>query len=128
MNRRTLLREERFLSHRELAQRLYGKTRRDVSKKLTKAIADRDGRITFNAGTLTVREHLDRWMKDSLRGTVRPSTVERHEINVRVHINSALGQVKLKSLTPAHVRALPPREVRRGPIACYGAKDPLHTP
>ena len=85
---------------------LYGKTRQDVSKKLTKAMADRDGRITFDAGTITVSEYLDRWMKDSVRGTVRLSTVERHEINVRVHINPALGQVKLKSLTPAHVRAL----------------------
>ena len=85
---------------------LYGKTRQDVSKKLTKAMADRDGGITFDAGTITVSEYLDRWMKDSVRGTVRLSTVERHEINVRVHINPALGQVKLKSLTPAHVRAL----------------------
>ena len=85
---------------------LYGKTRQDVSKKLTKAMADRDGGITFDAGTLAVSEYLDRWMKDSVRGTVRLSTVERHEINVRVHINPALGQVKLKSLTPAHVRAL----------------------
>ena len=85
---------------------IYGKTRQDVSKKLTKAMADRDGGITFDAGTLTVSEYLDRWMKDSVRGTVRLSTVERHEINVRVHINPALGQVKLKSLTPAHVRAL----------------------
>ncbi len=85
---------------------LYEKTRQDVSKKLTKAMADRDGGITFDAGTLTVSEYLDRWMKDSVRGTVRLSTVERHEINVRVHINPTLGQVKLKSLTPAHVRAL----------------------
>lgn len=85
---------------------LYGKTRQKVAEKLTKAMADRDGGITFDAGRLTVREYLDRWMKDSVRGTVRLSTVERHEINVRVHINPALGQAKLKSLTPAHVRAL----------------------
>lgn len=85
---------------------LYGKTRQKVAEKLTKAMADRDGGITFDAGTLTVSEYLGRWMKDSVRGTVRLSTLERHEINVRVHIDPALGQAKLKSLTPAHVRAL----------------------
>ena len=41
-----------------------------------------------------------------MRGMVRPSTVERHEINIRVHIVPALGRAKLKALTPAHVRSL----------------------
>ena len=41
-----------------------------------------------------------------MRGTVRASTCERHEINVRVHINPSLGNVRLKGLTPAHVRGL----------------------
>jgi integrase len=83
---------------------LYGKTRADVSKKLTKAMADRDGGIVYDAGTMSVREYLNRWLKDSVRGTVRVSTVERHEINVRVHIVPVLG--KLKALAPANVRGL----------------------
>lgn len=85
---------------------LYGKTRTDVSKRLTKAMADRDGGVVFDAGKLTLGEYLERWLSDSLKGTVRASTCERHEINVRVHINPALGRVLLKALTPAHVRAL----------------------
>ena len=85
---------------------LYGKTRTDVSKRLTKAMADRDGGVVFDAGKLTLGEYLERWLSDSLKGTVRASTCERHEINVRVHISPALGRVLLKALTPAHVRAL----------------------
>ncbi len=85
---------------------LYGKTRQAVAEKLTKAMADRDGGLVFDAGNITVGEYLDRWLQDSVRGTVRPSTVERHEINIRVHIIPALGRVKLKALTPAHVRSL----------------------
>lgn len=85
---------------------LYGKTRQDVSKKLTKAMADRDGGVVFDAGRLTVEEYLERWLSDSLQGTVRASTCERHEINLRVHIRPTLGRVLLKALTPAHVRAL----------------------
>jgi integrase len=77
-----------------------------VSKKLTKAMADRDGGFDFDTGNLTVGEYLDRWLTDSVRGTVRVSTFERHEQIIRTHLNPALGRVKLKALTPAHVRSL----------------------
>ena len=85
---------------------LYGKTRAEVSEKLTKAMADRDGGLVYDAGSMTVGEYLERWFKDSLRGTVRASTVVRHEINVRVHIAPTLGRLRLKALTPANVRGL----------------------
>src|SRR3954453_8983036 len=62
---------------------IYGKTRAAVAEKLTKAMADRDGGLIFDAGRLTVGEYLDRWLADSLKDTVRLSTCERHEVNVR---------------------------------------------
>lgn len=37
---------------------LSGKTRDEVRQKLTKAMADRDGGLVFDAGSLTVREYL----------------------------------------------------------------------
>jgi integrase len=85
---------------------IYGKTRADVSKKLTKAMADRDVGFVFDAGSLSVGEYMARWLLDSVKGTVRISTYERHEQLFRGHIRPALGRVKLKSLTPAHVRGL----------------------
>jgi integrase len=85
---------------------LYGKTRQEVATKLSKALADREGGLTFDAGNLTVGEYLARWLSDSVKGTVRFSTFERHEQIARRHIRPTLGQVKLKSLTPAHVRGL----------------------
>jgi len=83
-----------------------GKTRQECSKKLTKAMADRDGGLVFDAGSLTVGEHVTRWLEDSARGTVRVSTFERYEQITRLHVVPALGVVKLKSLTPAHLRNL----------------------
>jgi integrase len=85
---------------------LYGKTRAAVAEKLTKAMADRNGGLIFDAGNLTVGEYLDSWLSDSVRGTVRPSTFERHEGIIRLHIKPSLGRVWLKKLTPAHVRGL----------------------
>ena len=85
---------------------LYGKTRREVDEKLTKAKADRDGGLIFDADNVKVGEYLDRWLADSVRDTVRPTTFERYEQIVRLHIHPVLGKVKLKNLTPAHVRGL----------------------
>jgi integrase len=81
-----------------------GKTREEVRRKLNKAMADRDGGLVFDAGNLTVGEYLERWLKDSVTGTVRQSTYERYEYAVRPHIKPALGRIELKGLTPAHVR------------------------
>src|SRR5215217_1041981 len=85
---------------------LYGKTRSEVAAKLSKALADREGGLTFDAGNVTVGEYLARWLSDSVRGTVRISTFERHEQIIRAHLVPAFGRMKLKSLTPAHVRSL----------------------
>src|ERR671920_684913 len=85
---------------------LYGKTRAMLAEKLTKAMADRDSGLIFDAGKMTVGEYLDRWLSDSVKGTVRVSTYERHEEIVRLHIKPSLRRVGLKKLTPAHVRGL----------------------
>ena len=85
---------------------LYGRTRAAVAEKLTTAMADRNGGLIFDAGNLTVGEYLDSWLSDSVRGTVRISTFERHEGIIRLHIKPSLGRVWLKKLTPAHVRGL----------------------
>ena len=85
---------------------LYGKTRREVDEKLTKAKADRDGGLVFDADNIGLGEYLGRWLTDSVRDTVRPTTFERYEQMVRLHIRPALGQLKLKDLTSTHVRGL----------------------
>jgi integrase len=85
---------------------VYGKTREEVSQKLTRAMADRDGGIVYDAGKLTLGDYLNGWLTDSVKDTVRQRTYERYAQLVRVHIVPALGGVKLKNLTPAHVRGL----------------------
>jgi integrase len=80
-----------------------GKDRDEVRQKLTRAMADRDSGLVFDAGVLTVGEYLDLWLKD-VTDTVRRSTYEGYEYAIRPHIKPALGKIKLKDLTPAHAR------------------------
>ncbi len=81
-----------------------GKTREEARRNLTEAVGNRDKGLVFDAGKMTVGEYLDCWLADCVKGTVRASTFERYEYAVHPHIKPALGRVKLKSLTPAHVR------------------------
>lgn len=83
---------------------VYGKTRAEVAAKLAKAVSDREDGLIFDDEGLTIEGYLSRWLKDSVRDTVRPSTYERNQSPIRLHLIPALGQLKLKALTPAHVR------------------------
>jgi integrase len=85
---------------------IYGKDREDVAAKLADTLSNRNKGLVFDAGSLTVGKHLARWLSDSVRGIVRISTFERHEQIIRGHLTPAIGRVKLKALTPAHVRSL----------------------
>lgn len=80
---------------------LYGKTRAEVSEKLTKAMADRDNGLVFDAGTVTVGEYLEKWLTDSVRDTVRQRTYEGYVHMVERHIAPTLGRMKLSRLTSA---------------------------
>ena len=85
---------------------LYGKTRSEVAKKLTKAMADRDGGLVFDHENLRVEEYLDRWLKGSVRSNVKPITYESYERIIRVHVVPTLGRVKLNKLNPLHLQSL----------------------
>jgi integrase len=85
---------------------IYGKTRREVDEKLTKAKADRDGGLVFDANNLRTGEYLNSWLSDSVKDTVKQTTYESYERLMRLHLVPGLGHIKLKNLSPAHVRAL----------------------
>lgn len=80
--------------------------RDECQRKLTEAMANRDQGLNFDAGTLTVGEYLPRWLEDSVKGTVRDNSYQRYEAMVRIHLIPELGRVKLKDLSPSHVRGL----------------------
>src|SRR5919199_4017282 len=82
------------------------KRKSDAERALRDAMTDADRGFVFEGGTLTVVEYLNRWLADSVQGTVRRSTFVQYESVVNRHIAPALGRLKLKSLSPAHVRNL----------------------
>jgi integrase len=94
-----------------------GKTKEDARRNLRKARGDAERGLVFDADNLKVGEYLDRWLSDSVRDTVKATTFERYEQIARLHLNPALGRVKLKALTPAHVRGLYREKLEAGSSA-----------
>jgi len=82
---------------------VYAKTRKEVSEKLTAAIADASKGITADGGPKTVGAFLTSWLENSVRGSVRKSTYDRNESLCRIHLIPALGRKKLKTLGAADV-------------------------
>jgi len=83
---------------------VYGRTRREVQDKLTAALRDVQQGLPLPDGRTTVRQFLARWLEDSARPGIRPSTFASYETLIRVHIAPALGGVALAALTPQHVQ------------------------
>ena len=84
---------------------VYGKTKGEVHTKLTEGLADRDKGLSYDGDTVSLREHLDRWLDTSVKGSVKPITYEAYERMCRVHIKpSNIGKVKLSKLTPGHLQ------------------------
>jgi integrase len=85
---------------------IYAKTRKEASEKLTEALSQARKGITADAGAMTLGAFLERWLYDSVRGSVRQSTYDRNEAMCRVHLIPAWGKNKLKTLNAADVQRL----------------------
>ena len=79
---------------------MYGKTRAEVGGKLAKAVSDREGGFAVDVGNLTVGKYMDRWLKDSVKDTVRPRTLERYEQIFRLHISPTFGWIETQGSHP----------------------------
>ena len=95
---------------------VYAKTRKEVARKLTEGISQReDGPSSENVTKLG--EYLGSWLKDSVKDSVRDRTFERYEEITRKHLVPELGNTKLKDITPAQVQGLYRKKLNSGASA-----------
>lgn len=89
--------------------------RRLRTTKRTRAEADRwltevKGRALLGPGfdgeKLSFGEYLETWLTEAVRGSLKESSYLVHRGNVANHLIPALGEVRLKKLTPAHFQSL----------------------
>ena len=85
---------------------IYRKGYEECRKALTKAMADADTGMVYDDAGLTLAAFMARWLEDSVRGSVKKTSYQSYERLNRNHIAPAIGNVKLKSLKPAHLQGL----------------------
>jgi len=83
---------------------IYGETRKEVAQRLREAL-DESHRGTIHS-FVNLGDFLRSWLANSVNGSVSPRTFERYEQVVRLHIEPALGRIKLVDLSPLQVQEL----------------------
>jgi integrase len=69
-------------------------------------MAGRDKGLIFDAGKLTVGEHLEQWLADVVKPSASHRTYSTNAQQVRDHMAPTLGRIKLKELRKAHIDRL----------------------
>ena len=77
---------------------LYGKTRQEVSAKMTDLLNNLQKGLITNPTEMTLSEWLDFYMPEYKKKFVKPATYNNYTIKVTNHIKPAIGHYKLKAL------------------------------
>ncbi len=85
---------------------VYGETKQEVQEKLRELQNSTGSGTLCDAGQMTVSDYLWRWLENTHRPKVQPTTFHRNEQKVRLHLIPHLGRVKLAKLTALHIEQL----------------------
>ncbi len=83
----------------------YGRTRKEVQGKLTTALAAQQQALPLPPEKQTVGGFLAYWLEESVKPSLRPKTYHSYAQLVRLHLDPALGRIRLTKLDPRHVQS-----------------------
>ena len=81
-----------------------GKNKEEARAKLRQTRGDAERGLVSDGGNVKLSEYLERWLNESVRGSVKPVTHQSYAMLVDKHVVPALGNVRLSKLTPAHLQ------------------------
>jgi integrase len=84
----------------------YGRTQTEAAQKLREAKKRAEQGLDLLADKLTLEEFLARWLRDSVKPSVKAKTYEGYESIVRVRVVPYLGKKKLAKLSALDVQGL----------------------
>ncbi len=85
---------------------VYGKTKAEVQEKLRQLQTDTALGRSTDGDKFSVADFLSVWLETIIKPKVAPTTYQRYEQHVRLHLVPHLGAVRLNKLTPLHVQQL----------------------
>lgn len=85
---------------------IYGRTRKEVSDRLTDVLSDLRKGVMPAPARVTVADLLNQWLEDGAKGSVRDSTYRSYSDIVRLHLIPTLGSARLVKLRPVDVEKM----------------------
>jgi integrase len=83
----------------------YGKTRKEVQEKLKVALHEQQQGTLATGSQQTLKAHLERWLEQVCKLTMRPNTYKSYRSAIRCHLIPAFGHIKLCKLTIGDLQA-----------------------
>lgn len=90
---------------KQIQRSIYGKTQKEVLKKLQQVSVDIENGVYIEPEKLTVSQWLDIWL-DEYTGNLKPLTITSYKAQCNNHIKPGIGAVKLSTLTPAAIQKM----------------------
>lgn len=79
-------------------------TKKDAEKRLSEILHQLDNGSYMKPSKTTLREYLEKWLKDYVWANLAPRTAEGYESMIRCHIVPAMGSIQLSQLKPEHLQ------------------------
>lgn len=92
----------------------YGKRQADVREYHLAALNQLRQGMLPKDDTITVSQFMTHYFETVSKHTLRPTTQQGQETMIRVHINPALGRIKLKDLRPDHLQSFYSQKLASG--------------
>ena len=92
----------------------YGKTEKEVLKKVRQAIYERDQGTLATGPQQTVKQLLEYWLEKVHKFHIRVSTYEEYAALMRKHIVPVIGHLRLQKLTVQHIHSLYAQKLEEG--------------
>ncbi|MBE6081510.1 MAG: site-specific integrase [Tissierellaceae bacterium] len=90
---------------KRIRKSIYGKTRNEVAKKLTKILNDINTNMYIDPSKITVEKWINTWLKNYKENSVSVKTYNSYEQLLNLYIKPYIGTVYLKDLRPEQVQA-----------------------
>src|SRR3954469_22458728 len=95
-------------------QTFYGKTRKEVSEKLTALLHDQQRGMLATGPNISMQEYLENWLENIHKPTIRPSTYLNYQKLLHNYLIPGLGKIKLQKLAPQQVQAFYSQKISDG--------------
>lgn len=96
---------------------VYARTKAAALEKMRQIQADQDAGRLVETEKLTAAEYLKRWLENTAKNKVEPTTWELYRQMVELHLVPVLGGVKLAKVAPIHVEQCYAELERKGASA-----------